>query len=265
LLLPGSAEATYCSRMTQNTHTESSSYIATICELGLKGQRLLKRSCHAGLTEQTKILRTIDAHLLWLLSKAARFDFVEQIAKGSTLLVGEGNLSFTLALTRKSRIRPASLTATTYENEHELPSEAKANAIKLKALGVHLRYGLDSSRIGDVFAARFDTVVFQFPHAGSREPIHGYNPNFILLRDFLKSAARVLVRDGAVLVSAVDNPHYRGAFQFEKAAAQAGFVPPVSYPFAPSAFHGYNHTMTHQSGSALDHHDNLSTWVFRLK
>ena len=58
-------------------------------------------------------------------------------------------------------------------------------------------------------------------------------------------------------------PPYRGAFQFDEAADIAGFAPPESYPFDPSAFPEYEHTMTHQSGSAIDHHDEFSTWAFR--
>jgi 25S rRNA (uracil2634-N3)-methyltransferase len=251
--------------MKQHIHFPSSHYVATICELGLKNQRLITRSLDSGFIQQAKQLARIDSHLAWLLCKAAQFDFVGQVAKGSTLLVGEGNLSFTLALTREQRVTPSKLTATTYEKERDLSSGAAANAVKLKSLGVRVLYGLNSAQIETVFAARFETVIFQFPHAGTREPIDGYNPNFILVRDFLKSASRVLVRGGCVLISAVDSPHYRGAFQFEKAAAQAGFEPPVAYPFDPADFPGYSHTMTHQSGSALDHHDDFNTWVFRLK
>jgi hypothetical protein len=65
------------------------------------------------------------------------------------------------------------------------------------------------------------------------------------------------------LITAVDTPHYRGAFQFDEAADIAGFQPPESYPFDPNAFPQYEHTRTHQSGSALDDHDRFRTWVFK--
>jgi hypothetical protein len=127
-------------------------------------------------------------------------------------------------------------------------------------------HGVDSAKIAARFSGRrFETIVFQFPHAGSREPIEGHNPNFVLVRDFLKNAVRLLNPNGVVLISAVDNPHYRGAFQFEAAAQEAGLADPVLYRFEADDFSGYVHTMTHQSGSALDNHDDLSTWVFRLK
>lgn len=110
---------------------------------------------------------------------------------------------------------------------------------------------------------RFDSIVFQFPHVGSREPVEEHNPNFILVRDFLRSAAAQLAPGGQVLISAVDSPHYEGAFQFDDAAEIAGFLPPEVYPFDPSAFPGYTHTMTHEEGDALDNHDAFGTWIFK--
>jgi 25S rRNA (uracil2634-N3)-methyltransferase len=236
-----------------------------ICELGIKNQRLISRCLDYGLVGQAIELKRTDEQLAWLLRKAARFDFVGQVAKGRTLLVGEGNLSFALSLARKQRINPANLTATTFERASDLAPEAKANTEKLRLLGATVLHGVDAAEIADIFSGRrFETIAFQFPHVGSREPVEGHNPNFILVRDFLESAARLLTNSGAVLISAVDSPHYRGAFQFEEAAEEAGFSEPAAYPFEPDDFPGYVHTMTHQSGSALDNHDDFSTWVFRL-
>jgi hypothetical protein len=45
--------------------------------------------------------------------------------------------------------------------------------------------------------------------------------------------SRQLHQGGKVLISAVDSPHYRGAFQFEEAAYIAGLAPPEFYPFDP--------------------------------
>lgn len=98
----------------------------------------------------------------------------------------------------------------------------------------------------------------------SRELIEGRNPNFILVRDFLESAAHQLKPGGKVYISAVDSPHYYGAFQFDEAAKTAGFGPPEVYPFDPKDFPGYTHTMTHEDESALDNHDKFATWVFEL-
>ncbi|MEZ5690744.1 MAG: class I SAM-dependent methyltransferase [Rickettsiales bacterium] len=238
----------------------------TICELGLKSQELISISLDFGLIGQAREIKCIDGYLRYLLRKNVKFDFVAQVAKGKTLLVGEGNLSFALSLARKQSINPAFITATTFEKVNELSQDAKDNAKKLRILGAEVLHGINASKIADIFSdKRFETIIFQFPHAGSREPIDDHNPNFILVSNFLNNAARLLVNDGAVLISAVDSPHYHGAFQFEDAAKEAGFAKPTIYPFEPSDFIGYEHTMTHQSGSALENHDKFSTWVFHLE
>lgn len=241
-------------------------YIQTICKLGLKSQELISVSLDFGLIGQARELKCIDGCLRYLLRKSVKFDFVGQVAKGKTLLVGEGNLSFALSLARKQSINPAFITATIFEKVSELSQDAKDNAKKLRLLGVEVLYGINASKIADIFSGRkFETIIFQFPHAGSREPINGHNPNFILVRNFLMNAGQLLNNGGAILISAVDSPHYNGAFQFEDAAQEAGFAKPTIYPFEPSDFIGYEHTMTHQSGSALEKHDKFGTWVFRLE
>ena len=235
-----------------------------IYRMGVMNQQLIHRSLNLGLVAEAKQLQRIDKHLTWLLHKSANFDFVAEVSQGRTLLVGEGNLSFTLSLAEMSGIIPSKLIATTFEKKEELSTDAIANAEASRLKGVTVLHGVDASNLKSVFGSwRFDTIVFQFPHAGSREEVEGRNPNFILVRDFLISAAAQLHRGGKVLISAVDSPHYRGTFQFDEAADIAGFAPPESYPFDPSAFPEYEHTMTHQSGSAIDHHDEFGTWVFR--
>lgn len=59
--------------------------------------------------------------------------------------------------------------------------------------------------------------------------------------------------------------HYQGVFQFEKAAASAGYRPPLIYKFEPKRFKGYVHSMTNEIGSALGGHNDFKTWVFKPK
>lgn len=211
-------------------------------------------------------MQQVDKHLVWMLCKATGFDFVTEVARGRTLLVGDGNLSFALSLAEKSLITPSRLVVSTFESKSDLSVEALENTDALKRRGVTVLHGVDATNLASSIGSwRFDTIVFQFPHAGTRDALEGHNPNFILVRDFLISASEQLQRNGKVLISAVDSPHYRGAFQFEEAAEIAGFVPPEAYPFDPSQFPGYEHTMTHQEGSALENHDNFSTWVFKVE
>lgn len=238
-----------------------------IYELGVKNQLLMSRALDLGFIAEAKQLQRIDRELFYLLKQTRKpFDFVGHIAGGNILLVGEGNLSFALSLTKKNRINPANITASTFEKESELSDAAIENASKLRAAGVTVRHGINAAKLHLTTGnAAFDHIIFQFPHTGSREPIDGQNPNFILVRDFLKSAIRKLKRSGTVLISAVDTPHYHGAFQFDEGASIAGYQPPEIYKFDPNDFSGYHHTMTHQDGDALSNHDAFATWLFKPK
>lgn len=194
------------------------------------------------------------------------FDFVRQVSSGRVLLVGEGNLSFTRSLLNFSRINRANITTTTFEQGSGLTAEAQENALYLKRNGVSVLHGVNARKLSATFGgAKFKTIVFQFPNMGKRGSSEGHNPNYILVRDFLKSAAKYIPQNGRVLISAVDSPHYQGAFQFDLAAKRAGYLPPLVYAFDPKRFKRYDHTMTHQSGDALSAHREFKTWVFALK
>lgn len=205
----------------------------------------------------------IDQHLSLLLHNKTTFDFIMALSRGKTLLVGEGNLSFALSLAKMPQLSPSAITATTFEAANKLSPETEVRAKELQRRRVRVLHGVNAVRLTDALSAEsFEQIVFQFPHTGSREPIRGRNPNYILVRDFLKSAKLLLQRNGKILISAVDNPHYRGAFQFEEAAILAG-CDVESYPFDPNDFPGYQHTMTHEEGGAIDEHEVFNTWVFR--
>ncbi len=242
-----------------------SDYYEIICHLGIMNQQLISRSLGLGLIHDAHYLKQIDEQLLYLLKQARpKFDFTAHIAGRNALLVGEGNLSFALSLSKRKVINPRQLTTSTYEIESQLSDLTLANAASLRKAGATVLHGVNAWKLDTSFGSQvFDHIIFQFPHVGSREPIRGHNPNFVLVRDFLKSASKQLAANGTVMISAVDTPHYHGAFQFGIVAANAGFQPPEVYIFDPDDFPDYTHTMTHQDGDALTHHDTFATWVFK--
>ena len=95
--------------------------------------------------------------------------------------------------------------------------------------------------------------------------MEGRNPNYILLRNFLRSARGHLSCAGKVLVTTVDSPHYEGAFQFGEVASNTGFAIVQKVGFDPSKFNGYHHTMTNQNDSALENHSSFVTRIFKVK
>jgi 25S rRNA (uracil2634-N3)-methyltransferase len=189
--------------------------------------------------------------------------FIARMRIGDLLFVGEGNLSFALNIASMPSVNAAKVTATTYEDERNISDDTQQNAKALRTMGAWVEHGINAMNLEKTFPyQQFDTIVFQFPNVGSRLPVEERNPNFILVRDFLKSADKCLRRDGNILITAVDSPYYQGAFQFDEAAVSAGFKKPVTYPFDPSKLPGYSHTNTNDEGSALDGHDKFCTWVF---
>lgn len=158
-------------------------------------------------------------------------------------------------------------TVTTYEKRGSLSQEALSNAQYIKGLGFQVFHGVDATKLDQYFRPRekFDTIIFQFPNIGCREPKYGHNPNHILIRNFLRSAGGYLKSDGKILITAVDTPYYHGVFQFDEAADFAELKKPQIYPFDPRLFIGYSHTNTNDDESALDDHRRFVTWLFRLK
>lgn len=243
----------------------NAAYTPIIINLGIMNQLLLSRTIDLKLLNEARQLQKIDAQLL-LFYKTISFNFIERVAQSNTLLVGEGNLSFALSLAQMDQVNPSRLTASTFEPLTNLSDSTKNNAEALKSLNTRVLHAVDATMLSAVFGLeQFDTIIFQFPNVASREPVEGHNPNFILVRDFLISAALHLSNQGQVLISAVHNPYYLGAFHFEEAAKIAGFLPPENVPFEPEDFPGYSHTMTHEEESALENHDEFSTWIFVLK
>ncbi len=198
--------------------------------------------------------------------KSGHFDLTSALARGTLLLVGEGNLSFALSLAGIAKFHPRQITATTYETEQNLTNDAISNATALRYSGVAVINGVDATNLRANFGSeRFDNIAFQFPNTGSREPIEGRNPNFVLIREFLESASGQLTQGGKVFITAVDSPYYEGAFHFDEAAKITGFKAPVKQPFNPDDFPGYEHSMTNEDESAIDDYDKFATWIFQLQ
>lgn len=208
---------------------------------------------------QTGLLKVKHA-----LTEREPFDFVSAANDGPALLVGEGNLSFALFLALKMGSNATMLRATTYESGRNLSCIAQRNARELNKLGVGVLHGVDASRLEERFlVTRFKLVVFQFPNVASRRPLHGRNPNHVLIRRFLRSVRHVLARDGRVAITVIDSPHYDGAFSMHEAAEWSRLSSPQIYPFRMGDHPGYTHSNTQdENESALVKQDKFQTYVF---
>ena len=192
------------------------------------------------------------------------FDFVGWADHGATLLVGEGNLSFALSLALRMKQPRRSLVATTFEPQRRLSVVARVNAMRLGDLGVSVLHGIDATKLSDHFGhTRFSLIAFQFPNVASRRPLHGRNPNYVLVRRFLRSAAASLSEHACIAITVVNNPHYDGAFAMSDAARWAGVSKPRVHPFHVDDHPGYCHGNTEDDGeSAISAKDECQTYVF---
>jgi hypothetical protein len=200
-----------------------------------------------------------------IFSQASSVPFVaDAVRGGNTILVGEVNLSFSKSLAGDHRVDARGLTATTYEGFRSLSDETRANAAYLKNLGAIVLHGIDATKLREnIPGMLFDTIIFQFPNAGSREPSRGHNRNFVLLRRFLKSAKDILREKGRVLVTTVDNAYYDGRFRIEEAIEYADLPMPLAVAFSPKDYPTYDHVNTNEGeDSALSKYRKFSTWVF---
>lgn len=197
------------------------------------------------------------------LKQDRQFNFLARVSSGKFLFVGEGNFSFSASLARRSGIFAKNIIASVPTAKSALSEQARQNVVMIERKGGRTEYCVDATKLHRRFVhSRFSTIAFQFPNAGSRTPLFGRNPNHILLRNYLKSSRAVLTSNGRVVVSIVDSPHYRAAFNPFEAASLAGFRKPEIYSFSPSAHSGYSHENTNDYDSALKKHHRFNTWVF---
>lgn len=135
----------------------------------------------------------------------------------------------------------------------------------LKKAGIKLLHGLDATELHKNFYSNtFDTIIFQFPHSGSREGINGVNANYVLVKKFIISSSYVLKRDGVVLITVVDSDFYNNMFRLNELAEELIISQPVKYKFNPKDYPEYEHTMTHQDDSAIDDYSKFATYKFRI-
>ncbi|KAF9490739.1 hypothetical protein BDN71DRAFT_1510997 [Pleurotus eryngii] len=125
----------------------------------------------------------------------------------SILLVGEGNFSFAHALVydpphQLEHFPPVNLTATAYDTEEECYEkypESQAIVARLREKGVRVIFAVDATKLERHAALKgkqWDKIVWNFPHAGKGITDQDRNilSNQVLVLDFLRSAAHLLVR-----------------------------------------------------------------------
>lgn len=243
-------------------HSNCARYRIRLLELRMKTLELYRKSIFYDYTTRLAIYRLYQEVLL-LIKSIKEYNFVERVSIGKTLLVGEGNFSFTCALVKQCSKIPTSLIASTYEKVSELSDSAGYNAELLENIGIKIIYGLDGTKLHESFGANsFDTIIFGFPHSGSREGVDGKNPNYLLVHNFIKSSMQILEKNSVILITIVDNDFYNNMFQFDEISEKLGIPAPIKHKFNPKSYPGYKHSMTNSDESAITQYDEFVTYEF---
>ena len=148
-------------------------------------------------------------------------------------------------------------------NNEYLPCALKILELRTKVFDLNLKQ-IEQGYYKNFYSKAFDTIIFQFPHSGSREGINGVNANYVLVRNFIISASHILKRDGVVLITVVDSDFYNNMFRFDELAEELRISLPTKYKFDPKDYPEYEHTMTHQDESGIDDYSKFATYEFRL-
>jgi hypothetical protein len=175
---------------------------------------------------------------------------------GKTLLVGEGNLTFTEANLVLGRNVPGNITATVYEKKEEKSAATQQRAEKLAAQGVTVEFGVDAKKLheGAEEKPKFNNIIWMFPHPGG--PRSGVAAaGAALLQAFFSSAAQRLAPGGKITVTlrVAKNPNwYVSRWEPVAAAAAAGLRLVSQTDFARDDYPGYGHETTDAGANPAD-------------
>lgn len=158
-----------------------------------------------------------------------RFPFDEALSEepGNWLILGDGNLSYSLGLAE--RLPNAKVWCTTYDAACELQSkyrDSASNIRRLQALGARIKvlHGIDAMSIAADLQKdggeehRFDHIVFNHPHTGWED----INRHRALLAHFLDSCKPVLEAGGMVHVTLAGDQSER--WQLLGTASRLGYT-----------------------------------------
>jgi 25S rRNA (uracil2634-N3)-methyltransferase len=166
------------------------------------------------------------------------------------LLVGEGDLSFTLSLLHDHGC--ASLTATTYDTSAALVEKYPhvQDAIQqIKDEDQVLLHGIDATKLSSYKELKkkcpYDRIIFTFPHTGglSTDVNRQVRANQALLSSFFQSSIPLLSPEGTILVTLFEAEPYT-LWNIRDLARHAGLVVLRSWKFERDVYPLYRHART---------------------
>ncbi|OQS03651.1 hypothetical protein THRCLA_04031 [Thraustotheca clavata] len=164
------------------------------------------------------------------------------------LVVGDGDLSFSLALT--TNLGGQNIVATVYDSQAELLAKyptASANIRGLQITHATIHVGVDATALEKqkwIKEMTFDRILFNFPHLGGATE-EDIEKNQELLHQFFQSARPFLkTPKGEIHVSLRNTPFYN-RWNIKDQAEKAGYTLKRLDPFDINLYPGYEAQRTH--------------------
>ncbi|CAF2150052.1 uncharacterized protein At4g26485 [Brassica rapa] len=170
-------------------------------------------------------------------------------SKHKILLVGEGDFSFSLCLASAFG-SATNITATSLDSEDELSKkymDAMVNVSMLARFGCDVQHEVDVHTMSfdnSLSLRRYDRIVFNFPHAGSRffgrefssKAIEGHR---VLVQGFLENAKEMLEENGEIHITHKTTYPFSD-WEIERLAKAEGLKLAKESKFERSHYPGYN-------------------------
>ncbi|WP_109436581.1 Rossmann-like fold-containing protein [Aquimarina sp. AU119] len=176
-----------------------------------------------------------------------------------TLLLGEGNFSFTKSIITSNPSKKEDVIATTIESLDEVTSKyanASSNISYIKSSGVEVLHNIDATNL-PVPSQKYGNIIFNFPFKSVPRPQQTV-VNSKLMKDFIKSAEKVVEKGGLVFIT--QKKYWATRFKLAILADGTSFKLVGNKEFDQNLFEGYQHRMTDADQSS--NLENVITYIF---
>ncbi|SFY43713.1 Rossmann-like fold-containing protein, partial [Streptomyces atratus] len=190
---------------------------------------------------------------------------------GQTLILGEGNFTFTESAVNLNLNVPGNIRATEYKDRESVTenSTIAARVERLEQAGVTVEFGVDGRTLEEKYRnATFSTIIWMFPHPGGDRPTAATRGRE-MLSTFFRSAKQRLAPGGKIIITLRASEWYIQRWRPVQSAQLAGLNQvdsdgeSTSEPmdFNRSSYPGYTHETT-ESGAARPDAERGWTFIF---